>query len=155
MAALAGDLAALPALGRIVEGLPPGMRAIVLAEVDDPADVQRFQTRGDVEVRWLHGAPVGEALLAETLPGGPGYVWMAGETRAVRAVRRELRHVRGIPSGRYGLTGYWLTDAEEWTARYERHAAELEALWAQGEAEGRDPEAIEDAYEAALERAGL
>ena len=64
---------------------------------------------------------------------------MAGETRVVRAVRRELRHERGIPSERYGLTGYWLTDAEDWTARYERHATELEALWAAGRGGGPRP----------------
>lgn len=159
---LVGDITALPAIGRIVEELPAGARAIVVAEVFDEADRQQWQTAGDVEVRWLHGSGNGhvpsrleKAVRTFPEPDGRGYFWMAGETRTVRATRRYLRHERGLARERYALTGYWLTDAEVWEARYQPIAAELEGIWARGEAEGRDVEEIVDEYDSALEQAGL
>lgn len=159
---LVGDIAALPAIGRIVEELPAGARAIVVAEVFDPADRQTWESAGDVEVHWLHASGEGRApsrlegvVRTFVEPPGQGYVWMAGEVRTVRGARRHLRHERGLPRERYALTGYWRIDNEAWMRRYEPLAAELEALWAREAASGRDPEEIVDAYEAALERAGL
>lgn len=86
---------------------------------------------------------------------GRGYLWMAGETRTVRATRRHIRHERGIARERYSLTGYWLTNADEWMARFAPMATELQATWERGEADGRDPEELMDEYESALEQAGL
>lgn len=153
-----GDLTALPAVGRILEELRPGVRTTVVLEVGDPADRQAWETRGDVDVRWLHGRTqscLNEVVRSFPEPGGPGYIWMAGETRIVRDARRYLRHERGVDRSRWALTGYWLARSEEWLQRYEPYAAELSALWERGEAEGRDEEEIMDAYEAALERVGL
>jgi NADPH-dependent ferric siderophore reductase len=152
---LAGDITGLPAIGRIVEELPAGARATVLGETTHPADRQEFQTRGDVDYVWIADGGLPFAVRAFAEPPGNGYRWMAGETHAVRAVRRHLRHERAIPRERYSLTGYWLADMEEWEARYARVAAELEAIWERGEAEGRDMEEIIDDYDRALERAGL
>lgn len=157
-----GDITALPAIGRIVEELPAGARAIVVAEVYDEADRQQWRTAGDVEVRWLHGSGEGrapsrleEAVRTFPEPDGQGYIWMAGETRTVRATRRYVRHERGIARERYSLTGYWLTNADDWAARFEPLAAQMEAIWERGEAEGRDREEIIDEYDTALDRAGL
>ncbi|MDP2712935.1 MAG: siderophore-interacting protein [Solirubrobacteraceae bacterium] len=157
-----GDIAALPAIGRIVEELPAGERATVVAEVFDEADRQEWVTAGDVDVRWLHGSGEGrapsrleEAVRTFPEPDGQGYIWMAGETRTVRATRRYLRHERRLAGERYSLTGYWLTNADDWAARFEPIAAEMEAIWTRGEAEGRDLEEIIDEYDTALDRAGL
>jgi len=159
---LAGDITALPAIGRIVEELPPGARATVVAETFDEADRQRWETQGDVEVVWLHGSGEGReasrlehALRTFPEPEGLGYRWMAGETRVVRHARRHLRHERGLPKEQWSLTGYWLDRYEEWEARYAQVSGEMEAIWARGEAEGRDLEDIIDEYDVALERAGL
>jgi NADPH-dependent ferric siderophore reductase len=159
---IVGDLTALPAIGAIVEELPAGARATVVAEVPDEADRQAWETAGDVEVRWLHGSGAGrsrsrleEAVRTFPEPPGQGYLWMAGETRTVRATRRYIRHERGVPSERYALTGYWLADVDDWATRYEAVAAEMEAIWARGEAEGRDVEEIIDEYDSALDRVGL
>jgi len=159
---LVGDLAALPAIGRIVEELPAGARATVVAEVLDAADRQRWETAGDVDVVWLHGSGNGpapsrleEAVRTFAEPPGQGYIWMAGETRTVRATRRYIRHERGIARERYSLTGYWLVGAEAWERRYEQVAARLEAIWERAEQEGADTEAVIDDYDAALEEAGL
>jgi NADPH-dependent ferric siderophore reductase len=155
---LAGDITALPAIGRILEGLPPAARAIVVGETVDPADRQEWETRGDVEVVWLEGGEASgleHAVRSFPEPDGNGYRWMAGETRCVRYARRHLRHERGVPRERWSLTGYWLDNYEEWEKRYERVAAEMNAIWQQGQAQGRDTEDIIDEYDEALERAGL
>jgi NADPH-dependent ferric siderophore reductase len=155
---LVGDITGLPAIGRIVEELPAGARAIVVGETADPADRQRWETRGDVEYVWIEG---GEASRLEHVvrafpePPGTGYRWMAGETHTVRHTRRHLRHERGLPKERYSLTGYWLDRMEEWEARYAKVAAEMTEIWERGEADGRDVEDIMDDYELALDRAGL
>lgn len=159
---IVGDDAALPAIGRIVEELPAGARAIVVAEVVDEHDRQTWATAGDVELRWLYASGNGrapsrleEALRTFPHPPGTGYIWMAGELRTVRAARRHLRHALGLAGERYSLIGYWRTDGEAWMERYEAIAPDMEAIWAQGEADGLDIEEIEDAYDAALEQAGL
>ena len=159
---LAGDITALPAIGRIVEELPAGARATVVAETFDRADRQTWDTAGDVHVVWMHGSGEGrapsrleEAVRAFREPEGRGYRWIAGETRVVRGVRRHLRHERGLPREDWSLTGYWLDRFEEWEARWEPVAAEMTAIWERGEAEGRDLEDIIDDYDRALEDAGL
>lgn len=137
-------------------------RAIVVAEVVGAADQQAWRTAGDIELRWLHGTGNGrapsrleEAVRTFPQPEGQGYIWMAGELRTVRATRRYLRHELGIAGERYSLIGYWRINAEAWMERYETIAPEMDAIWEQGEAAGRDIEDIEDAYDAALEQAGL
>ena len=159
---LAGDITALPAIGRIVEELPAGAKAVVVAETFDEADRQEWETKGDVRVFWMHGSGegreasrLGEAVRTFPEPEGVGYRWMAGETRVVRMTRRHLRHERGIPREEYSLTGYWLDGYEEWEQRYEKVAERMNAIWERGEAEGRDLEDIMDEYDEALEQAGL
>jgi NADPH-dependent ferric siderophore reductase len=152
---LAADISGFPAIGRIVDGLPAGARATVLAEVASEQDRQEWNTAGDVRVVWVRPGLLESAVKAFPEPGGEGYRWMAGETRVVRTVRRHLRHERGIPRERYSLTGYWLDRLEEWEARFAPVADEMTRIWTRGEAEGRDEEEIMDEYEAALERVGL
>ena len=111
---------------------------------------------------WLHGsgegrAPsiVGAAVLEFPEPDGAGYRWLAGETRVVRAVRRNMRHERALPKAQWSLTGYWLERGEEWRPATRRSRRRWSAIWVRGEAEGRDEEDIMDEYERALEKAGL
>ncbi len=158
---LATDLAGLPAAGRIVESLPTGARAHVVAETFDPADRQApWETAGDVRTTWIHGSGCGhgpsrleQAVRTFPRPDGPGYLWVAGETRTVRRIRRWVRHDQGLPRERYSLIGYWLPDAETWDEGYE--AAGIDAIWHRGAAEGRDHEQILDEVDDALDAAGL
>jgi NADPH-dependent ferric siderophore reductase len=70
---LAGDETAVPAIGSILESLPPGYAGHALLEVPSAADVVAVDapavSRGDVEVRWLarDGRPRGQALRAALL----------------------------------------------------------------------------------------
>lgn len=155
---IVGDLTALPAIGRIVEELEPGAKAIVVAEVFDRADRQTWDSAAEVDIRWIDGdakSCLNDVVRTFPEPDAPGYIWMAGETRTVRDARRYLRHERGVDKARWSLTGYWLARSEEWLERYKPIAEEMTELWERGEAEGRDEEEIMDEYEAALERVGL
>ncbi|MGY1696411.1 siderophore-interacting protein [Geodermatophilus sp. SYSU D00814] len=50
---LAGDETAVPAVGAILESLPPGRRAVAVLEVPGGRDVQDLRLPVGVEVRWL------------------------------------------------------------------------------------------------------
>ena len=104
----AGDETALPAISRRLEELPAGARAIVLAQVDDPADRRDFASAASVMVQWLgHSDELIEALRSLDLPPGEGYAWCAGEARVVAELRRILVSEKG--HGRYAIraAAYW------------------------------------------------
>lgn len=158
---LLADMTALPAVGRILEEMPAGTRAHVIAETVEPADEQQFVSSADVTVTWLHGgngaAPsmLYAAARSWTHPAEPGYVWFGGEAHTSREVRRWLRHELGWRPERYDVMGYWRDRKEEWTRRYEQVRAEIEAVADRAMAEGDDLDTVRDAIDAALERAGL
>jgi NADPH-dependent ferric siderophore reductase len=113
---LAGDETALPAIGRRLEELPAGTRALVVVEVDDAGDEQRFDTRARLDTRWLHrgGAEPGEkklllqqAIAALALPPGEGYAWVAAEAATAKALRRHLVEERGLNKDRVKAAAYW------------------------------------------------
>ncbi|MDH2425959.1 siderophore-interacting protein [Sphaerisporangium sp. TRM90804] len=112
---LAGDAAALPAIGTLIEALPEGARAVAYVEVADAAEEQRFDTRGDVTVHWLHRGHVpaghGDALVDAVrearFPSGSMFAWLGGEAGAVRALRRHLVGDRGVAKRAIDFTGYW------------------------------------------------
>ncbi|QBJ98534.1 siderophore-interacting protein [Rhodococcus sp. ABRD24] len=159
---LIADMTALPAVGRIVEGLEPGVRVHVIAEVTTSADEQHLATAGDVSYTWLHGTGngVGPSVLASTArrwlrPDGQGYVWFAGEAGVSREVRRWVRHDLGWPTGRYDVIGYWRADKEAWTERYEQVRERIEAAQTAALAAGGDFDSVRDAVDAAMDQAGL
>jgi NADPH-dependent ferric siderophore reductase len=112
---LAGDETALPAIGRRLEELPPGTRTIVIAEVADIGEEQRFATSTNLDLTWLHrdGAEPGdpelllEAVARLKLPSGDGYVWVAGEAATAKALRRLLVDERGLRKDRVKAAAYW------------------------------------------------
>jgi hypothetical protein len=83
-------------------------------------------------------------------------VWLAGEARASRAVRRHLRRELGWPQRDFYTCGYWQVDAETWNARYEQVADQViaEAQEAQARA-GDDEGAYLDALDDIYDKAGL
>ncbi|UOX86197.1 siderophore-interacting protein [Amycolatopsis sp. FBCC-B4732] len=128
---LVGDETALPAIGAIVEQLPPGTRASVYVELADRADRQTFDTLGAVEVHWVlrDSRPLGEALLeavrGATFPGGTPYAWVSGEAGVVKLVRRHLVREREVDKRAICFTGYWRRGlSEEAASREAVRAAE-------------------------------
>jgi NADPH-dependent ferric siderophore reductase len=112
---LAADETGLPAVAVILEQRPAGMPAIVLAEVADAAEHHELPSGPDVAVTWLHrdGAEAGTTTLlvdaARDLawPAGTPYVWGAGESRAMTALRRHVRDERGLERAAVSLVAYW------------------------------------------------
>lgn len=159
---LIADATGLPAAARLAENAPSGVRTRVVIEVATSDDELPLSTSDDVELHWVHGgnghAPtrIEEILRASELPSGPGYVWVAGETKATRGVRRILRKDLGLAASAYKVIGYWTENAEAWRERYdsldESVHARLMAMW---DDSSRSEEEITDEYEAELEKLGL
>lgn len=112
---LIGDDTALPAIARRLAELPAGARAVVLAEVDSPADELTFASAADVTVTWAHrqGAEAGTTpVLAKTLktlslPRGDFYAWVACESLAAKALRAQLIADHGANPKWMRAAGYW------------------------------------------------
>lgn len=113
---IAGDESALPAMATIVEALPPGRMAHVVAEVPSPLDRIDLVSPARLITTWLErdGQPAGALLEAELramhVPRGDGCFWVAGESAVVRRVRDHLVEDRGIPKDRYVVRAYWKAD---------------------------------------------
>ncbi|MBC2907827.1 siderophore-interacting protein [Streptomyces cupreus] len=119
-----GDETAVPAVSAIVESLPVGTRARVWLEVRHAGDIQDLATEADAEINWLvhedqgaEGSPMAlDALRAARLPAAEHpYVWIAGESGCVKALRRHFVGERGIDRRRVTFVGYWrrgLTEEE-------------------------------------------
>ncbi|SDL74198.1 NADPH-dependent ferric siderophore reductase, contains FAD-binding and SIP domains [Glycomyces sambucus] len=159
---LAADNAGLPAALRIVELTPPEVATRLVLEVAAEDHKVPVPDHPRLETTWVVGgnghAPscLDEVVRGLPRPGGTGYVWVAGETKALRGARKHLRRELGLPASAYKALGYWTVDAERWRERFaaldEATKAELEAMWAE---EDKDPEAIADAYEDRLTALGL
>ncbi|MBP2582318.1 NADPH-dependent ferric siderophore reductase [Streptomyces sp. PvR006] len=105
------DETALPAASAILEWLPAGIRAQVFLEVPYSGDRTDLATRADATVTWLvreEGAPSAvEAVRGAELPGEAPYVWIAGESGAVKALRRHFVRDRELDRRRVTFVGYW------------------------------------------------
>jgi NADPH-dependent ferric siderophore reductase len=130
---LIGDETALPAIGRRVEALAEGVRAITLVAVTGPAEEQVFNTRADHLAIWVHrfpndatnAQPVVEALKRIELPPSEGFVWIAAEARVARAARDHVVNTRRHPLQWLRASGYWIEGRAD---AYERLDSHLPAL---------------------------
>lgn len=156
---LVADIAGLPAVARILRGLAPAQKAVVHVVLTDPDDRIPLPSPADVEVVWQvveRDTDVCEALAdavtTRDLPASDRYVWLAGEARASRAVRRHLRRELGWSQADFYTCGYWQIEAEKWNARYEEVAAVVQEKAAEvqqriGDDEGAYLDALDDIYE--------
>ncbi|KKC35242.1 siderophore synthetase [Devosia epidermidihirudinis] len=159
---LVADATGLPALARILEQTPKNVQSRVFVEVAQAEDEQELPAHSGATVTWLHKsgngvAPsrLGDVVRAVPLPTTPGYVWVAGEQKVVRGIRKFVRQELKLPAERYELVGYWTANAEEWEAKWEALdpsvRAQIDAAWDSG----RDQEELRDEYDDTLERFGL
>lgn len=111
---LVGDETALPAIGRYLEELTPGVSAFVLVEVADAREERYMPTAANARIAWLHrnGVSAGASLLLEqalgalALPSLNIHAWLAGEIETIRRLRRHLVEA-GLPRERIRASGYW------------------------------------------------
>jgi NADPH-dependent ferric siderophore reductase len=158
---LVTDLSGLPATARIIEELPSGIPATVIAEVADPVDLDYLPPHPDVTVVPSIGtgnghAPSRLALLVRglTLPDGHGYCWFAGEAAESRAVRKYFRSL-GWTIGQLDVTGYWRFDSETWDAKFALVEDDVVAVYERALADGKGDKVASEEFDEALERAGL
>ncbi|MET9967102.1 siderophore-interacting protein [Streptomyces sp. NPDC006356] len=108
LVAIWGDETAVPAVSAILEALPAGTRARVWLEVHDAGDIQDLVTEADAEITWLVREDGLEAIRAAQLPAAEHpYVWIAGESGRVKALRRHFVGERGVDRRRVTFVGYW------------------------------------------------
>ncbi len=114
---LAGDHSALPALATIVEALPAGCTAHVVAEVPTDDDRIDLVASAVLITTWLTpgGAPPGAVLEAAVrdlhVPRGDGRFWVATESAVVRRIRDHLVTDRGLDRSRFTIRAYWKAGA--------------------------------------------
>lgn len=117
------DETALPAASAALEWLPAGTRALVWLEVGHTEDRQALNTASRARINWLvreEGAPSAvDAVRAAELPSGTPYVWIAGESSEVRALRRHLVQERKFDRKRVTFVGYWRRGLSEEQLRAE------------------------------------
>ncbi|MFD5557688.1 siderophore-interacting protein [Streptomyces sp. NPDC127068] len=159
------DLTGLPALARILEDTPESVVTRAVVEIPDDGARQPLPEHPRAKVTWTHGGNGhGPSRLADlvttALPEHSDltgtYIWVAGETTALRSVRKHLRKTLALPTDRFKVVGYWAPGADSWTERYEALPedvkAELTALW--DDPKG-DLEDVTIAYEDRLTGLGL
>jgi len=116
---VAGDESALPAIGTLLDALPPSATAEVHVEVDGPDDELPLASAAQTTVTWHHrrapdlwGAELYEAARGAAIAEGTG-VWVACEAAAVRRVRAHLLAERHLPAGSVVTRGYWRLGAPD------------------------------------------
>jgi NADPH-dependent ferric siderophore reductase len=142
---LAGDEAAVPAIGAALETLPDNAIGKVFVEVAGPGDEIALSAPSGVEVRWIyrggradlvsedvagdHAPLVAAVKEAEWLPGQV-QVFIHGEAQAVmHNLRPYIRKERSVKAKWAGsISGYWRRGrTEESFRQWKRELAEAEA----------------------------
>ncbi|WP_143537944.1 MULTISPECIES: siderophore-interacting protein [unclassified Rhodococcus (in: high G+C Gram-positive bacteria)] len=112
---LVGDETALPAVARYLDEATGDERIRVFVEVTDAQRELPLPTAAHAEITWVHrdGAVAGTGDLLETAVRGASwwegtvFAWVAGESTAIKGIRRYLREDRALPPEMVEVTGYW------------------------------------------------
>ena len=110
---IAGDESAIPAVGTLLEALPPSAAAEVHIEVTDSDDRVELASQAKTEITWHHrrgpgafGAELDEAARGAAITDGTK-VWVACEAAAMRGIRRYFAGERNLPASSLVTRGYW------------------------------------------------
>jgi len=109
---LAGDESALPAIGQLLEAIPPDRSVEVHVEIAGPGGRIELPTHPGATVTWHEAegdAPPGDAIV-EAVTGIDELadaVWVAGEAAAVQRLRTHLFDERGRSRRSVTARGYW------------------------------------------------
>lgn len=141
---LAGDEAALPAIGAALEALPPNAVGKAFIEVAGPEDEIELNAPESVAINWIYRggradlvgddragdhAPLIEAVTTTLWLPGQVQVFIHGEAQAVmHNLRPYIRKERGVDAKWASISGYWRRGRTEETFRqWKRELAEAEA----------------------------
>jgi NADPH-dependent ferric siderophore reductase len=111
---IVGDMSALPAIGAIVEQLPAGACGYAVLEIIDSDDQQSLPFPEGIDVQWVVNPDPGnpaavlqDAVLSLPWLTGRAAVWAAGESGAVKALRRYFKFERDVAKADLYTSGYW------------------------------------------------
>ncbi|MFI1449258.1 siderophore-interacting protein [Streptomyces virginiae] len=116
------DETALPAAAAILDRLPAGTRVKAWFEIPHEDDRLDLRAPADADITWIvregHGRERTEQVLSALRSADPGaaeapYVWLAGESGTIRAVRRHFVQERSVDRRTVRFTGYWRLGASE------------------------------------------
>lgn len=119
---LVSDLTGLPAIARILAEVPATVRTRVVIEIASEQDRIELPTSPNIDVTWVIGGnghgpsalgQIVRSVVDERLPLAEGYIWVAGETVALRDARKYLRRELGLPATHFKVVGYW-TPIAQW-----------------------------------------
>ena len=102
---LLGDESAMPAMERRLAELPAGSRAIVRVQIGNPADQRRWSSAAQLDLQWVES--LAAAVDGLELPEGEGFVWAAGENRAMADLRKRILAKPGANPKRMRIASYW------------------------------------------------
>ena len=109
---LGGDESAIPAIGQLLEALPPTTDVDVRIELARPDARLALPAHPHARVTWLDADPQAEpgdalATSIEQADVLPDAIWLAGEAAAIQRLRRHLFDVRGFSRANVIARGYW------------------------------------------------
>jgi NADPH-dependent ferric siderophore reductase len=150
---LAADMAGLPALARILDR-PPPISTTVVVEVLDEDDLAYLPDQPGVRMIHTVGS-LAASVAAHTATDGRGYCWFAGEASEARTIRKHLRRELRWEPDQLDVMGYWRRHSADWDERFARVGAGLYAVYTGALADGKSDKDAMEAFDEALERAGL
>ena len=98
------DESAMPAIERRLAELPASSRAIVRVQAG-AADQRVWTSAAQLDQQWV--ASLADAVDALQLPEGDGFVWAAGENRAMADLRKRILAKPGANPKRMRIASYW------------------------------------------------
>ena len=110
---LVGDETSIPAIGQLLEWMPPTIPVEVHIEVGRRQAELALPVRGATLITWhlrASGAPPGDtlvtAVVSSTIADG-WRIWAAGEAAAMYRIRHHLFDGLGLSRARATVRGYW------------------------------------------------
>jgi len=110
----AGDMSALPAIGANIEQLPADARGYAVLEIIDGEDQQTLPFPEGIEVQWLVNPDpntpstlLKDAVLSLPWRIGRPALWAAGESGAIKDIRRYYKFERDVAKADIYTSGYW------------------------------------------------
>jgi NADPH-dependent ferric siderophore reductase len=113
---LIGDETALPAIGRRVEELRPGVQVFTVIVIETFAERQTFSTSAIWAPLWIarEGKSASDdtllrlALADHEVLAGDGYIWIAAEANVARSMRSFVSETWAHPTEWTKSSGYWI-----------------------------------------------
>lgn len=119
---LAGDETALPAISRILEGLPATARGTVAIEVDSDIERQELDCPSGMVVEWINrkmGATASRRNLLDAVEGADfppqgdsRFAWVGCEAGMAKKIRSHLHGERALTKSEHLVVAFWHGDGD-------------------------------------------